>query len=72
MPFVTASFTVQPYIKEGKERFNYFRLPETEESSALAFSKKLPQEFVDRAQKALDAMEADGTIDALKKKWELA
>ncbi len=70
--FVTASFTLQPYIKEGKERFHYFRLPETEESSALALSKKLPQEFVERVQKALDSMESDGTLEALRKKWEVA
>lgn len=69
--FVTATFTLLPYIKDGKERFNYFRLPETEESSALALSKKLPAEFAERVQKALDSMEADGTIDGLKKKWEL-
>lgn len=69
--FVTATFTLQPYIKDGKERFNYFRLPETEESSALALSKSLPEEFAQRVQKALDSMEADGTIDGLKKKWEL-
>ena len=24
--FVTAAFTFQPYIKDGKERFNYFRI----------------------------------------------
>ena len=69
--FVTATFSLQPYIKDKKERFNYFRLTEVEEQSALALSKKLPQEFVDRVQKALDSMEADGTIEALKKKWEV-
>lgn len=69
--FVTASFTLQPYVKDGKDRFNYFRIEETEESSALALSKKLPQEFVTRVQNALDSMEADGTLDALKKKWEV-
>lgn len=70
--FVTAQFTLQPYIKEKSGQFNFFRVPETEESSALALSKKLPCEFVDKVQKTLDAMESDGTVDALKKKWELA
>lgn len=67
--FVTATFSLQPYIKDSKERFNYLRLPETEESSALGISKKLPEEFAKRVQDALDSMEADGTLDALKRKW---
>jgi polar amino acid transport system substrate-binding protein len=69
--FVTASFTLKPYVKEGDERYKYFRMVETDEQSALAISKKLPADFAERVQKALDAMEADGTLDALKKKWEV-
>lgn len=69
--FVTASFSLKPYIKEGADRFNYLRLQETDEQSALAISKKLPQEFAARVQQALDAMEADGTLDALKNKWDV-
>ena len=69
--FVTASFTLMPYVKEGDTRFNYFPLTETDEQSAIAFSKELPAAFIERAQQALDDMEADGSLDALKKKWHV-
>lgn len=69
--FASAAFSLQPYVKDDKERFNYFRFEEADESSALALSKKLPQEFADRVQKVLDDMESDGTLDALRKKWEV-
>lgn len=71
LAFVTASFTLRPYVKEDDTRYNYFRIQETDEQSALALSKSLPQAFVDKIQKALDDMEADGTLDALKKKWNV-
>ncbi len=69
--FVTAMFTLKPYVAEGDTRFNTARLQETDEQNALAFSLLIEQEVVDNAQKALDAMEADGTLAALKKKWNL-
>ncbi len=69
--FVTASFTLRPFIKEGDTRFNTTQLQETDEQNALAFSLLLPQNVVDKAQEALDAMEADGTLGALKKKWNV-
>lgn len=67
--FVTASFTLQPYIQENKEKYNYLRLEETDEQNALALAKQLPADFAADVQKALDAMQADGTLDALKQKW---
>lgn len=73
--FVTASYTLQPYLKEtGKDKteFNIFTIQETDEKNALAISKKLPDEFFKKVQKALDDMEADGTLTALKQKWEVA
>ncbi len=69
--FVTASFTLKPYVKDDDTRFTYFRIPETDEESALALSKVLPEEFAQKVQKALDEMEADGTLAALKKKWNV-
>lgn len=71
--FATAEFTVRPYLKKygNNNKFNIFRLLETDESNALGVSKKLPQEFFDKVQKALDEMEADGTLLALKQKWEV-
>ncbi len=69
--FVTAAFTIKPYVKDGDTRFEFFRLTETDEQNALGLSKNLPEEFVQKVQNALDAMEADGTLDALKKKWNV-
>lgn len=69
--FVTASFTLKPYVQDGDTRFNVFRLSETDEESALALSKNLPEEFVQKVQATLDSMEADGTLGALKKKWNV-
>lgn len=70
--FVTASFTLKPHIQDGTERFNYLKLQEIDEEDALAISKKLPAEFSQQVQNALDAMQADGTLDALKLKWHVA
>lgn len=69
--FVTALFTIKPYIPEGDTRFKIAQLKETDEQNALAFSLFLPEDFIEKAQKALDEMEADGTLAALKKKWNL-
>lgn len=72
--FVTAALTLQPYFKEydkEKTKFNVFAIPETNEENSLAISKKLPAEFFEKVQKALDEMESDGTLNALKQKWEI-
>jgi len=69
--FVTATFTLSPYVKEGDTRFKTIKLTETDEQSALALSKNLPEVFLERVQETLDTMEADGTLDALKKKWKV-
>lgn len=72
--FVTASFTVNPYLKsyeQYKDKFNIFKIKETDESIALGVSKKLPDEFFEKIQKTLDQMEADGTLYALKQKWQV-
>lgn len=69
--FVTATFTLAPYIKEGDQRFKTALLKETDEQSALALSKTLPASFIQQVQDTLDAMQADGTLDALKKKWNV-
>jgi polar amino acid transport system substrate-binding protein len=69
--FITASFTLKPYLTEDDKRFNIVQMKETDEQDALAFSMLLPQDFVDKAQKALDDMEAEGTMTALKEKWKV-
>ncbi len=69
--FVTASFTLMPYVKEGDTRFKTVQITETDEQNALGLSKNLPDIFVERVQEVLDTMEADGTLDALKQKWKV-
>ena len=69
--FVTASNTLLTYVKEGDTRFNFLPLKETDESSALALSKELTPAFFKRVQETLDAMDSDGTLATLKKKWNL-
>ncbi len=70
--FVTAAITTHPYfktVKDIKSKFNIFTIQDTDETTALGISKKLPKQFYDKIQKALDDMESDGTIKALKQKW---
>jgi arginine/lysine/histidine transporter system substrate-binding protein len=70
--FVTAALTLRPYIKDqDKNKYRILRINETDENNALAVSKKLPPEFLIKVQKALDDMEADGTLTSLKNKWEV-
>ncbi len=69
--FVTASLTLQPYLKEDDKRFAFLNIEETNEQNALGFSYYLPKAFLEQVQKVLDDMEADGTLTALKKKWKV-
>ena len=69
--FVTALRPMQPYFNTfGKDNFNIIPIEGTEESSAFAISKHYP-ELRDLIQITLDRMQADGTLDTLKKKWNL-
>ena len=72
--FVVSAYTLQPYVKEldaEHTKFNQFIIAQTDESYALALSKSLPAEFVATIQKTLDTMQSDGTIAALKQKWNI-
>lgn len=69
--FVTAAQTLKPVFKrKAQNKFHMFTLEETDENSSLAVSKMYP-ELKDKLQKALDSMEADGTMDAIKQKWNV-
>jgi arginine/lysine/histidine transporter system substrate-binding protein len=69
--FVTAANTLKPVFEKHQEsKFNQLLIPETDENDALAISPKYEQLLVE-IQKALDQMETEGTIDALKQKWKL-
>jgi len=68
---VSAQNNVKPFIQQyGKEKFAIAPIEGTTDQYALAISKKHP-ELLEPIQKALDDMQADGTIDNLKKKWKL-
>ena len=58
------------YDQYDNSSFNVSIIPDTSESAALGISKKHPELLPD-VQKALNAMKEDGTLDELKKKWDL-
>ena len=69
--FVTALHSIQPYFeKHNQSNFSVTPIPGTEESSAFAVSKHYP-ELRDYIQITLDRMQEDGTLDTLKRKWNL-
>jgi len=69
--FVTAQASVKPFFKKyGTKKFQVVPIPETDESYALAVSKKYPELF-SHIQTILDNMKQDGTLQTIKQKWEL-
>lgn len=69
--FVAAQHSLQPYFDTfGTNDFQIIPIPGTEETSAFAISKYYP-DLRDLMQAILDRMESDGTLNALKKKWNL-
>lgn len=70
--FVTARNSVKTFFDQhGIGKYSMFIIPNTAENSALVISKKFP-ELLPCVQQALDALETDGTLQALKVKWGLA
>jgi arginine/lysine/histidine transporter system substrate-binding protein len=69
--FVTAAFSMKPYFdKYSAKNFSVAPIPATEETSAFAVSKHY-RELRDYMQVTLDRMQEDGTLDTLKRKWNL-
>ncbi len=69
--YVSAKNALTPFFKErGQENYNVSAIKGTDENCALAISKKYP-ELKKEVQLVLDGMEKDGTLDSLKKKWNL-
>jgi polar amino acid transport system substrate-binding protein len=69
--YITALRPLAPYFTTfGKDNFVITPIPGTEETSAFAISKYFP-ELRDYIQIMLDRMEEDGTLTALKEKWNL-
>lgn len=68
---VAALHSINPYFKKhDQSKFSITPIPGTEESSAFAISKHYP-ELRDYIQMTLDRMKEDGTLNALKRKWDL-
>lgn len=68
---VAAENSVKPFLDHyGANKFSVAQIPDTTDEYALAISKKYP-ELVDQIQQAIDQLEANGTLDALKQKWKL-
>lgn len=68
---VAAHNTITSFIDHyGKEKFSIAPIPNTTDEYALAISKKHEQ-LLEPIQQALDAMDADGTLERLKHKWGL-
>lgn len=68
--FVTAKSTVNSFFEvQDASGFNVTPIDDSNENCALVFSKE-HQELLNQVQAILDAMEADGTMNKLKKKWK--
>jgi polar amino acid transport system substrate-binding protein len=69
--FVTAVHPMRPYLeKYGADTISIIPIEGTEESSAFAISRHYP-ELAGQIQTVLNEMEADGTLMAIKKKWNV-
>lgn len=69
--YVSALNAAKPFLQKfGENSFNIFKIEGTDENTAIGISKHYP-ELLAIIQPILDQMEADGTIEALKKKWNL-
>jgi polar amino acid transport system substrate-binding protein len=67
--FVTASNTLVPFFKlHDAKAYEVTPIQETVEQTAMIVSKKYPA-LLEQIQTALDDIEADGTMLALKQKW---
>jgi polar amino acid transport system substrate-binding protein len=70
--FVAASYSMKPYFeKYNINNFNVTPIADTEETSAFAISKHYPDLRRD-IQVILNEMEQDGTLAAIKAKWNLS
>lgn len=70
--FVVASNAVKPFFEQHPvEEFSLFTIPNTNDKSAFAVSKKYP-ELLDQIQTILNQLKQEGVIETLKKKWNVS
>lgn len=69
--FATARSSARPFFKRYNiNNFNVFEIQDAHEHTALAVCPQCP-ELLKEIQQQLDAMAADGTLETIKKKWNL-
>lgn len=69
--FVTARSAIKPFLDlYGKSEFRIVEIPHVTDNYALVISHEYPF-LLCRVQAALDDMEKDGTLAALKTKWKI-
>jgi ABC-type amino acid transport substrate-binding protein len=69
--FITAESTVAQLIQtEFRHLFSFNRIPGISEQAAIVFHKD-QQEFCEKVNEILKKLKEDGTIDFLKKKWNV-
>lgn len=70
--FVVAENSIKPFFKQYPQTdFSLFIIPNTNEKTAFAVSKKYP-ELLEKVQKILDDLHQEGFIENLKKKWDIS
>lgn len=70
--FVVAANSIKPFFKQYPQAdFSLFTIPNTNEKTALAISKKYP-ELLEKIDKILDELHREGFIEQLKKKWDIS
>ena len=69
--FVAAQSSVQGYLTHHKKHpYHIAIIPDAADSYALAVGKKHP-ELYEEIEAVIQEMQQDGSLDALKKKWDL-
>ncbi len=69
--FVVAANIIKPFFKQNSpDNFSVYVIPNTNEQTAFAISKKYPQLF-EEIQKILEELSQEGFIETLKKKWDI-
>jgi polar amino acid transport system substrate-binding protein len=68
--YVAAHSSIQRFLKTHRHEYATHPIPDTSDAYALVISPQYP-ELLPLVQHALNGMQRDGTLDALKQKWGL-
>jgi arginine/lysine/histidine transporter system substrate-binding protein len=69
--FVTARSALKKLLDEKKSDYVVWEIPQTSEEYVFVVSKLHPK-LLENIQKILDEMQEDGTLETIKRKWNLA